>query len=311
MKLSIIIPTSNREQILCNTIDSILEGISNSSYSNVSEIIIVDQTKCHSELVSQYLQKISLYTNVNYIYEEMANLPNARNVGLKAAKGDIMVFLDDDVILHDDFFNILVETYTKHSDVSAVVGDAVLKNQSGENILLDKNSFLKTFFRKLLTLLFCREKASVITRWGLMLSNRENSSESYAESGRGCVMSFKRALLDEIGCFDSNYQGNALREESDVFVRVKKYGRKVYFNPAIKVDHIMANEGGCRSEKTEDYWQTFFNNQIYFYRKNFGFPNWYIKLLLAMDIIKIKKQGFNVEKLFDNAFSRSVELLKK
>jgi GT2 family glycosyltransferase len=163
-----------------------------------------------------------------------------------------------------------------------------------------------------MTHLFCREKASVITRLGLLFSNRENLNKAcYAESGRGCLMSFTRHALSYVGGFDSNYQGNALREESDLFKRLKDGGYIVYFDPSIVVDHIMANAGGCRAEQSSAYWQTFFNNQVYFYRKNFGFNNWYIRCLLYMNIKQIKKQGLDVDVLFSNAYNRSKDLLGK
>lgn len=313
MRLSIIIPTYRREKTLCNTIDSIKLELSKSNLCDGDyELIVVDQTKNHTSEVSSYLQRqIETVSFFKYVYEDVANLPNARNVGLSHASGDIILFLDDDVLLHESFFDNLMLTYQQHPEVSSVVGSAVLKTEDGKNILLDSESNAKLVLRKFLTLMFCGKKASVISRFGLMFSNREHANASYAESGRGCIMSFTRNVLSDIGGFDANYEGNALREESDVFVRLKKKGDKVFFNPAVALDHIMANNGGCRVEKKEAYWQTFFNNQVYFYRKNFGFSNWYIKLILSMNIRSLKKKGFDTNGLYANALNKSEILLGK
>lgn len=312
MKLSIVIPTYKREKILCQTIDSVLKELGNSSLTEGDyELIIVDQTKEHTPDVTSYLERLNVYPFVKYIYESVANLPNARNVGISYAQGDIILFLDDDVVLHPGFFDILIKDYQDHPEVCSVVGSAILKNESGENILLQSESKFKKAIRRCMTTLFCGNKASVISSSGLMFSNRENSGACYAESGRGCLMSFLANVIHELKGFDKNYQGNALREESDLFVRIKRAGLRVYFDPKVSVDHIMANVGGCRAERSKDYWQTFFNNQLYFYRKNFEFSNWYIKCLLVLSIKQIRKQGYDVDVLFANAYKRSVELLGK
>lgn len=312
MKLSIIIPTYKREKILCQTIDSVIKELNNSNLAEGEyELIIVDQTNEHTAEVASYLDGLKVHSFLKYVYESVANLPNARNVGISYAQGEIILFLDDDVVLHPGFFDILIKDYQEHPEVCSVVGSAILKNESGENILLQSESEFKKVIRRCMTTLFCGNKASVITSTGLMFSNRENSGACYADSGRGCLMSFSANVIHKLNGFDKNYQGNALREESDLFVRIKHAGQRVYFDPKVCVDHIMANVGGCRSEKSKDYWQTFFNNQVYFYRKNFGFSIWYIKCLLILSIKQIRKQGFDVEVLFANAHKRSIELLER
>lgn len=308
-KLSIIVPTYNREDILCDTLDSILENIENSCVANNSEVIVVDQTKKHTKAVTSYLKKILDNPKVKYVYEEIANLPNARNVGLHIASGDIICFLDDDIKLHPGFFNQLMMRYDDERNM-AVVGLPILKNQDGDNILLDSQGGLKKTIRSLITKAICISKASVITPFGIQLSNRENSKAMRADAGRGCCMSFRKSVFDKIGYFDSNYIGNALREETDFFYRMKLHNFRVFFDPKIVLDHIMANVGGCRNQKKESYWQTFFDNQFYFYKKNYGFPKWYIKLLLIFDILSLRKGGYNVDKIIKNSCIRAKSLLK-
>ena len=309
-KLSIIVPTYNREEILCDTLDSILESLENSSVANNCEVIVVDQTRKHTETVTHYLEKKIDNPMVKYVYEEIANLPNARNVGLSIASGDIICFLDDDIKLHPGFFNQLMVRYEDERNM-AVVGLPILKNQDGENILLDSQGGLKKMIRSLITKIICIDKASVITPFGIQLSNRENSKAMRADAGRGCCMSFRKCVFDKIGYFDSNYIGNALREETDFFYRMKSSNLRVFFDPNIVLDHIMANVGGCRNQKKESYWQTFFDNQFYFYKKNYGFSKWYIKLLLMFDILSLRKGGYNVDKIINNSCARAKSLLKR
>ena len=309
MKLSIIIPTYKREKILCQTIDSVIKELNNSNLTEGEyELIIVDQTKEHTAEVASYLDGLKVHSFLKYVYESVANLPNARNVGISYAQGEIILFLDDDVVLYPGFFDILIKDYQEHPEVNSVVGLPVLKNESGQNILLNNESVLKKHIKKVLQKIICRKKSSVITPWGLLISNRDESSSGYTDTGRGCLMSFRKNVFDLLGGFDKNYIGNALREETDFFCRMKKAKMRVFFNNSIRLDHIMANVGGCRSEKSENYWETYLNNQFYFFRKNFGFCKSYIAFLLYMDIKEIKKQGYNQKELINRAWSRSVNI---
>lgn len=308
MKISVIIPTYKREEVLCQTIESVIDGINKSNFATESELIIVDQTKEHSTRTTLFLN--NLKGKIKYIYEEKPNLPNARNIGIRNSTGEIVVFLDDDIILHDGFFDNVIECY-KSQGVKSVVGVPILKNMTGENILLNNQSPLKRIIQQALKKIICLKKFSVITPIGLLFSDRDHSKAGYADAGQGCCMSFRRDIFDIIGCFDTNYEGNALREETDFFCRLKKNKFKCYFSPVVALDHLMENTGGCRNDFDDKYWQTYFNNQFYFYKKNFGFKKWYISLLLLFDIITIIKNGMNYRDVIDNSYSRAVTLMSE
>lgn len=258
MKLTIIIPTYKREHVLCNTIKSVLQNIEDSSLSeNDVELLIIDQTRDHIPEVVDFLREISKRDNVHYIIELMPNLPNARNIGIRQSSGDIILFLDDDVDLHNGFLNYLINCYD-NSDVSSVVGGVTLVNQSDENILLQNNNWFKkithTFFVKTIG----HGRAFCISSLGLILSETDSQREGWVDAGRGCNMSFRRAVFDKTNLFDTNYRGNALREETDLFCRMKKVGLRVWYCPSMRVNHMMSNTGGCRYEQSMQYWYTFF-----------------------------------------------------
>ena len=78
----------------------------------------------------------------------------------------------------------------------------------------------------------------------------------------------------------------------------------------MKLDHIMNDTGGCRSDKGRQYWENYYSNQVYFYVKNFLFPQFWIKILLMFDIMKCKKHGLPVSEMIDRAYIRAKELLK-
>lgn len=95
---------------------------------------------------------------------------------------------------------------------------------------------------------FLRCKSSVIAKSGLLLSGFSKDIPSIIDGGRGCCMSFKKSIFDVIGNFDDNYYGNALREETGLFVGLKRNNMVVYYNPDVHLFHMMANTGGTRAQ---------------------------------------------------------------
>lgn len=89
MKLSIIIPTKNRIEILNRTIENLVEAIKDVD----AEIIIINDSK----------NPVSLSINSNKI--QIINNPksgaaSARNFGVKKSLGQLLLFLDDDMIVN-------------------------------------------------------------------------------------------------------------------------------------------------------------------------------------------------------------------
>ena len=88
MRVSIVIPTYNRNQMLCRTIANIL-----TFESQYNELIIVDQSKEHDTQTQLYLDNLVSDNKIKYKYADYPNLPNARNAAIETAFGDIILFL--------------------------------------------------------------------------------------------------------------------------------------------------------------------------------------------------------------------------
>lgn len=95
MKVSVVIPVYNNTDSIVDSIDSVL----NQSFGNI-EIIVVDDCSLddtYSFLDNKYADSIVLIRS-----DENRGPGGARNIGLRKAKGDYILFLDsDDVILYN------------------------------------------------------------------------------------------------------------------------------------------------------------------------------------------------------------------
>ena len=90
MKISVIIPTYNREKFLNKTIDSVLNQT-----VQADEIIIIDDgsTDDTKTFISNYHDD-----KIKYIYQQNNGVSNARNTGIQRSKNKWLCFLDSDDI---------------------------------------------------------------------------------------------------------------------------------------------------------------------------------------------------------------------
>lgn len=96
--VSIIVPVYNVEKYL----DKCLSSIKNQSLKNIEVIVVNDGTKDNSQkIIDKYVKEDKRFTS--YI-KENGGLSDARNYGMKYAKGKYLAFIDsDDYIEHDMF----------------------------------------------------------------------------------------------------------------------------------------------------------------------------------------------------------------
>ena len=103
MYVSVIIPTFNEEKV----IGECLTSLEKQSLTNF-EVIVVDDGSTDSTLEILFSLQIKNYKLK--IQEQSHNGPGeARNLGVKHAKGKILVFVDADMVFNEDFLERLVK----------------------------------------------------------------------------------------------------------------------------------------------------------------------------------------------------------
>ena len=99
--ISVIIPIYNIEKYIDDCISSII----NQSYKNI-DILLIDDGSTDScfEKCDQWEKKDN---RIRVIHKENGGLSDARNVGIKAAKGKYIFLIDGDDIAHKDMLKVL------------------------------------------------------------------------------------------------------------------------------------------------------------------------------------------------------------
>jgi peptidoglycan/xylan/chitin deacetylase (PgdA/CDA1 family)/GT2 family glycosyltransferase len=127
MKLSIIIATFNRRALLLRTLSTVLDQTFPASDYEV--IVVVDGS---TDETAAALRRISSSVRLLVIEQENRGQAAARNAGLGAATGELVLFLDDDLFCER---NLIAEHVAAHVDGNSLVfGPTLLDPRSPETL---------------------------------------------------------------------------------------------------------------------------------------------------------------------------------
>jgi len=117
--MSVIIPTLNRCQVLKNAIAS-AQG--QTWPADQYEIIVVDNGS--TDGTSQHVERLAKdsKTLIRVIREPLLGLQNARHAGARAAKGEVLIFTDDDATFEPDWVRAYAEAFAKYPEMMAAGG---------------------------------------------------------------------------------------------------------------------------------------------------------------------------------------------
>ncbi|WP_094509963.1 glycosyltransferase family 2 protein [Synechococcus sp. MW101C3] len=223
--LSIVIVTYRREQVLLDTIES-LQPL-RAALQQPSELLIIDQTELHQPSTQEALQRWAQAGQIRWLQLPAPHLTRAMNTGLLEAGGEIVLFLDDDVVPSPGLLQGHVMAYARFPDAWAVVGQVLQPGQKPEN--LPRKPHASAFWRDL-DFPF------------------HSNLETLVENAMGCNLSLKRRQGLLIGGFDENFPPPvAARFESEFAKRLVRAGGCIRFAPDASLRHLAVRSGGTRS----------------------------------------------------------------
>ena len=112
--ISVIIPCYNYGHFLSEAVDSVL-GQKRGELT-VEIIVVDDGSTDDTAVVAQ-----GLGSSIRYIHQENQGLSEARNTGIRAAKGDFLVFLDADDLLTANTLSSHLNNFAAHPELDASV----------------------------------------------------------------------------------------------------------------------------------------------------------------------------------------------
>lgn len=115
IEISIVIPVYNVENYLVHCLDSIVNQIT----SKVEILLINDGSTDNSRKICIEYEK--MFEEIILIDKVNGGLSDARNHGIKNARGKYIVFVDSDDFLEDGYISILLECLKLHNGVDIIM----------------------------------------------------------------------------------------------------------------------------------------------------------------------------------------------
>lgn len=107
--VSLIIPAYNAKDYIARSIDSALA----SDFANLEIVIVNDGSTDDTQKIIDWYDKN--YENIVSIQKENGGVADTRNVGIEAAKGEYIAFMDNDDLIRPNMISSLYNTITKNN----------------------------------------------------------------------------------------------------------------------------------------------------------------------------------------------------
>ncbi|HVU33026.1 MAG TPA: glycosyltransferase [Opitutaceae bacterium] len=217
IKVTVAIPTYNRAAFLRQTLAGI---VAQQFPRDHFEVIVIDNNST-DETAAVVAEFVSAQPAPRYVRETKQGLDHARNRAITEARGEILLFGDDDILVRPDWMAqmagpLLVDSVSHR--IGAVGGEVIP--------------------------VFPHGLPEWVREWHAPLGFRPDPGPlSPRQCPMGANLAFPKWVFDELGPFHTaldraagNYFSGG---DSEMIRRVRKAGYEVWFSPAAAVQHQM------------------------------------------------------------------------
>jgi glycosyltransferase involved in cell wall biosynthesis len=204
-KYSIIIPTYCEHELLMECILSLCEQ---SEDKSSFEVIVVNDGGNND--ISKSLDLFGNRLTLRYFYQQNKGPAAARNLGIQKAKGNIILFLDDDSLPTTSWLNEVKRAWDNFPDLDGIGGYTLSEVTDS---------------------IYCRVNSDFFN-WYLA----RYSGDEFHPFLITCNAGYKKAVLNKVDNFDEQFK-RASGEDRDLNIKISKIGGKLRLDKSILVYH--------------------------------------------------------------------------
>ncbi len=255
MKLSIIIVSWNVREYLLNCLRSVQENRPRVKF----EIILVDNASSDGtiEAVKKTFPAATVIAN-----KENRGFAAANNQGLAVAKGQYILFLNPDTIVHLQSLNKLIQFMDDNDDVGICGPKLLNEDRTIQPSVRRFPSFRAALYQRTIFkhLRFFRAD---YRRYKMHDFGGDRRMD--VDQVSGAALMTRRSVIDDLGTMDERFF--MYYEEVDFCYRVKESGRRIMFVPHATITHLGGRSSGhIRVEKK----MLMITSMLKFFKKNRG-----------------------------------------
>lgn len=221
LSISVVICTYNRAAYIQEAMESLYaQTLSRGAY----EVIIVNNNSTdNTELICRSFIESHADAGFHYYNEPMQGASFARNTGAYHAASPLLCFMDDDAVAEKDYLERIVHFFATHPDAGGLGGRIIPRYIPSEP------KWMSHYVSSLVGHFHYSDEVTVFKPGKYPLESN---------------MIISKADFDAIGGFNTALPGvvGTLRiggEGKDFFLRLQALGRKIYYDPAIRVHHVV------------------------------------------------------------------------
>lgn len=240
---SIVVNTTDREKPL----RTLLHALEHQSYPHFEVIVVVGPTKDNTlAMLANYNNRLQL------LRCEQANLSKSRNIGLLAAHGDIVAYIDDDA----------VPSYHWLAQLARLFADPVLEGTGGMVYMIHPRNPM------------IQHRIGIASSLAEQYDTRRSWLDGLVPPGKGTHwvgrmmgtnMAFRRHALLEIGGFDAFFEW--LYDDSEISLRLAHNGHIVHPVKEAVVYHVPASSRNREAGSYNAKWWVQTKAVLYFILK--------------------------------------------
>jgi O-antigen biosynthesis protein len=238
--LSIVVATCADVELTLRCVEAI-----QSRAGGPYEVIVVENRPARSTVERALRERFGGDARVRYVEEEQPGLACARNAGLRVARGELVAFTDDDVLIDSAWVPAIRSAFAATPEVGCVTGLIVpLELETPSQLLIERfASYGKGFHPRI---------------YSLEQPPPDQPLFPYTAGyfGSGANMAFKTAVLRDLGGFDPVLgTGTPARggEDLDICIRVLIGGGRLAYEPRAIVWHRHPDTGAHLRRRAFDY----------------------------------------------------------
>jgi glucosyl-dolichyl phosphate glucuronosyltransferase len=218
--ISVVICTYNRAAYITEAIHSLCNQTLGKAAFEV--IVVNNNSTDDTEAVCREFMARNSGFNFHYYNEGRQGASFARNTGAAVAKAPLLCFMDDDAIANTVYLESIVNFFEQYKDADALGGRIIPKYIPAEP------KWMSHYVSSLVGNFEYSKEVTVFKPGKYPLeSNMIVKTEDFRK-----INGFNEALPGVVGTLRIGGEGK------DLFLKLQALGKKVYYSPAVEVQHV-------------------------------------------------------------------------